>query len=90
MKKTILLTTLSLFLLLFTGCKQMLPDLPKTINGIPTTQLTVENAKEFHLPDKIKLFLPENFDKTEMKEFIKEHYKDQISAEVIDYIIDEI
>lgn len=66
----------------------MLPELPKEANGIPTASLTVEDAKNFRLADTIKFYLPEKYDKEKVKIFLKNYYKDQISAEVIDYIID--
>lgn len=88
MKKLTLTSSVLLSLLLFAGCRQMLPELPKEVNGIPTTSLTVEDAKNFGLADTIKFSLPEKFDKEEVKTFLKNYYKDQISAEVIDYIID--
>lgn len=69
-------------------CRQMLPELPKEVNGIPTASLTVEDAKNFGLADTIKFYLPEQYDKDEVKTFLKNYYKGQISAEVIDYIID--
>lgn len=88
MKKLILTSSVLLSLLLFAGCRQMLPELPKEVNGIPTASLTVEDAKNFGLADTIKFYLPEKFDKDEVKTFLKNYYKNQISAEVIDYIID--
>ena len=66
----------------------MLSELPKEVNVIPTASLTVEDAKNFGLADTIKFYLPEKYDKEEVKTFLKNYYKDQISAEVIDYIID--
>ena len=88
MKK--LISTLSVLLssLLFAGYRQILPELPKEANGIPTASLTVKDAKNFGLADTIKFYLPEKFDKDEVKTFLKNYYKNQISAEVIDYIID--
>lgn len=88
MKKLILTLSVLLSLLLFTGCRQMLSELPKEVNGIPTASLTVEDAKNFGLADTIKFYLPKKYDKEEVKTFLKNYYKDQISAEVIDYIID--
>lgn len=88
MKKPTLTSSVLLSLLLFAGCRQMLPELPKEVNGIPTTSLTVEDAKNFGLADTIKFYLPEQYDKDKVKTFLKNYYKDQISAEVIDYIID--
>ena len=88
MKKLILTSSVLLSLLLFTGCRQMLPELPKEVNVIPTASLTVEDAKNFGLADTIKFYLPEKYDKEEVKTFLKNYYKDQISAEVTDYIID--
>lgn len=64
------------------------PNYQKEVNGIPTASLTVEDAKNFGLADTIKFYLPEKYDKEEVKTFLKNYYKDQISAEVIDYIID--
>ena len=88
MKK--LISTLSVLLssLLFAGYRQILPELPKEANGIPTASLTVKDAKNFGLADTIKFYLPEQYDKDEVKTFLKNYYKNQISAEVIDYIID--
>ena len=88
MKKIILTLYALLSLLLFAGYRQMLPELPKEVNGIPTASLTVEDANNFGLADTIKFYLPEKYDKKEVKTFLKNYYKDQISAEVIDYIID--
>ncbi len=57
-KKLILTSSLLLSLLFFASCRQMLPELPKEVNGIPTASLTAEDAKNFGLADTIKFYLP--------------------------------
>ncbi|MCJ0538822.1 hypothetical protein [Enterococcus cecorum] len=63
MKKLILTLYALLSLLLFAGCRQMLPELSKEVNGIPTASLTVEDDKNFGLADTIKFYIPEKYDK---------------------------
>lgn len=88
MKKVTLCLTMFGLAILLAGCQHMFPELPASINGIPTNQLTVEQVKEMHLEHPFSDFLPDHFDREDMKALLKKHYQGQVSADVIDYLVD--